>query len=81
MNLPSNHPVPIQNQMVTVEQQLDATGAQLAGSAARPTATASFRLPGSENATQIAVNDRFGNSTTLAIAVAPGIHRVISRHG
>jgi neutral ceramidase len=66
MNLPSNQPVPVRSQQVTVAL-LDASGAQLSSSAQTTDANGAVSVGSNASATQVKVTDRFGNSVTSPI--------------
>jgi hypothetical protein len=66
MNLPSNQPVPVRSQQVTVAL-LDAGGTQLSSSAQTTDASGAVSVANNASATQVKVTDRFGNSVTSPI--------------
>jgi neutral ceramidase len=66
MNLPSNQPVPVRSQQVTVAL-LDASNAQLSSSAQTTDASGAVSVANNASATQVKVTDRFGNSVTTPI--------------
>jgi hypothetical protein len=66
MNLPSNHPVPVRSQQVTVAL-LDASNAQLSSASATTDGNGTVSVANNAAATQVKVTDRFGNVATAPI--------------
>ena len=66
MNLPSNHPVPVRSQQVTVAL-LDASNAQLSSASATTDTNGAVSVADNASATQVKITDRFGNVATAPI--------------
>ena len=66
MNLPSNHPVPVRSQQVTVAL-LDAANTQLSSASATTDGNGAVSIANNAAATQVKITDRFGNVATAPI--------------
>jgi hypothetical protein len=66
MDMPSNHPVPVRSQQVTVAL-LDASNAQLFSTTATTDASGAVSVANNAQATQVQITDRFGNVATAPI--------------
>ena len=66
MDLPSNAPVPVRSQTVTVAL-LDGSNATLSSASVSTDASGKVSVANNASATQVSVTDRFGNVTTVAI--------------
>jgi len=66
MNMPSNHPVPVRAQQVTVAL-LDAANTQLSSASATTDANGAVSVANNAAATQVKITDRFGNVATAPI--------------
>jgi hypothetical protein len=66
MQMPSNHPVPVRSQQVTVAL-LDAANTQLSSATAMTDASGAVSVANNALATQVKITDRFGNAATAPI--------------